>query len=306
MREERLEQVKTILGQYRNTPITVRQLYYRMVANGYVPNSNNSYKGLVQFLSAMRKSGEISFDAFVDRTRGLQNYDFGWHKHDPKAWLIDDIDRMLNSTITYDLNAWYGQPNRVIVAVEKQALEGVFVPICRRYGINLAVCRGYPSLTFVKEIADYFGYIHEGQLDDTKDFILYFGDYDPSGINIPETLEENLKTVFDTDFVMERIALNESQTSGLIPAPVKTSDKRSGKFIEDHGTSVYELDAIEPDRLQNMIASAIEQKISSPKLEKRKQIIEDGRMQIKEMMNNTNLSDAMELIRKVRDDLAKM
>ena len=301
---ELLSSVKGVLQTYQGTPITIRQLYYRLVAAGTIPNNINSYKRLVDRLSKWRKDRTLPMDSFIDRTRALIIHDYGWYDHNPRTWLSDDLDRLLNSFITYSLNKWYKQPYRITVAVEKQALEGVFDPICQDLGVNLAVCRGYPSLSFTREIAEYMGKLYEGQ-EEVDDIILYFGDYDPSGMNIPESIEDNLTNVFDASFQLERIALLEDQVSemDLIPAPVKTTDSRASKFMSEHGDEVFELDAVDPKDLQEMIREAITGYMSPDAQKKREKDIEEGKQRIAELMDSHNISGMLDQLREVRRKL---
>jgi hypothetical protein len=303
--DEFLFSVRNVLDQYSGTPVTIRQLYYRLVAGGVIPNNINSYKRLVDRLSKWRKEHLLPMDAFVDRTRALIKHDYGWHNNDPKAWLADVLNNLLKSFTTYNLNKWYGQDYRVIVAVEKQALEGVFDPVCNDLGVDLAVCRGYPSLSFLSEIAQKMDYVSRGQTESVEDVILYFGDYDPSGINIPEALEDNLSNVFKASFHLERIALLDEHIDNmdLIPAPVKTTDSRANKFIENHGTDVYELDAVEPKDLQAMIRDAILQYMDEDALERRVKAVEEGREAIRKLMEENDIDGMLESIREVKRKL---
>ena len=47
--DEFLFSVRNVLDQYSGTPVTIRQLYYRLVAGGVIPNNINSYKRLDRY-----------------------------------------------------------------------------------------------------------------------------------------------------------------------------------------------------------------------------------------------------------------
>lgn len=256
-----LDVVRDILEGY-DIQITVRQLYYRMVAAGVIPNNQRSYKRLVAQTTKWRKDRSLDLNAFNDLTREVIKHDEeGSEVDDPTRWARGYMLGGIEAAQQYKLKRWFGQRTKVIVAVEKQALQGPFEQVCAELEVDLMVMRGYPSLSFLRDIADRIEEndlrTRDGEMQETV--LLYFGDYDPSGINIPESIEENLRDFFSLDFTMERIALNEDQVAqmNLIPAPVKMTDSRAATFIERHGTDVYELDAVEPRALQLMIRQAI-------------------------------------------------
>jgi hypothetical protein len=295
-REALLGPVQRLLKQYAGTPVTVRQLYYRLVAGGVIPNTVRSYKNLVAALSTWRREKRIPFRAFEDRTRGLDRKDVGWRADDPVEWLRASLKEALETAAGYHVARWYGQKKRVLVAVEKQALEGTFAEVCTELQVDLAVCRGYPSLSFLKEIADALS-PRDPEADGRQNVVLYFGDLDPSGVNIPETIERDLgPELFDRDFELERVALTREQVEdlGLIPAPVKITDSRAGRFVHENGENVYELDAIEPGQLQQLIRDSVECYWDPAVDVRRQDLIAKGRDLISSKLDESGISDLIE------------
>ena len=91
--------------------------------------------------------------------------------------------------------------------------------------------------------------------------ILYFGDFDPSGEDMVRDLQKRIMLYGAPTATVHKIALTKDQvkTWKLPPAPVKKSDKRAAKFIEAHGDiSAVELDALDPEDLQNIVKTTIE------------------------------------------------
>ena len=232
--ENLYDNVLDILSQYEGTPITLRQLYYRLVARG-MPNNKNSYQRLIQSTANWRKQKLLSMDAFVDRARNILDYSRGEHIHNPKLWLhnsLENVEEYFMGALEYDLSLWYGQPDRIFIGVEKNALVGVFQPVCRKYGVTLLPCVGYPSLSFLKEFSGLMSNYNANDglgdnLDkgDTEpnDYFLYFGDWDPSGLNIPESINNNMDEIddFHNNYTYQHIALEQDQIEryDLIPAP---------------------------------------------------------------------------------------
>ena len=288
--------VKQLLAQYAGTPVTVRQLYYRLVAGGIIPNTVRSYKNVVAALSQWRREREIPFTAFEDRTRGLDRKDAGWRKDAPEEWLRAWLKRAVDEAEGYHLARWHGQSKRVLVAVEKQALEGPFAEVCDELEVDLAVCRGYPSLSFLKEIADALS-PRDPESDGRENVLLYFGDLDPSGVNIPETVERDLGAgLFRRSFSLERVALTREQVEdlGLIPAPIKLTDSRAGRFLEENGQDVYELDAIEPAQLQQLIRDSVNRHWSADAEAAREELVAKGRDLISSKLDESGIRDLIE------------
>jgi hypothetical protein len=135
--------------------------------------------------------------------------------------------------------------------LEKDALAGVVLPITSAYDVPLMVARGYASLSFLHNAAEYINEL------DVRAYIYHLGDFDPSGVNAGEKIEESLRRMApDADIYFERIAVTEEQITALnLPTrPPKVTDTRSKNF----GSISVELDAIEPNTLRAIVLDAIE------------------------------------------------
>lgn len=231
--------------------LTLRALYYRLVADCGMTNSNLHYKRVVAAMEKARWDYDIRFDSFIDLERevvGSTDADTTnvTDKTDYAKWAIK------HHMNTYNKNRWENQPIYPEVFIEKKALQGVFERPCNDNDVALSACKGYPSLTFLNEAAERFNErISQGK----KVVILYFGDYDCSGEDIPRSIEQNLRRM-GCHITLKRIALTESQVSdwGLPHAPTKTSDARAANW---DGIGQVELDAVEPRKLRKMVEDAI-------------------------------------------------
>ena len=229
--------------------ITVRQLYYRLVSVG-MPNTQQHYKRVVAAMTQARWDGDVDMESFIDRERDV----FGETKAEETD--LDDKIGTGKEQIglwmrAYHLNRWENQPNYVEVWIEKKALQGVFERPCYQNDVALCPCKGYPSLTYLNEAQERFA---EAESRGQEISILYFGDYNPSGVDIPRSLGDNLDRmgVFPEVRV---VALHPDQISemGLPGAPVKRTDSRSAGW----SGGVVELDAVEPTVLRQMAVDAI-------------------------------------------------
>ena len=117
---------------------------------------------------------------------------------------------------------------------------------------------GYGDLT-----ADEF---HQGTARRIR--ILYLGDHDPDGLEIPLDLERRLRVLqVRTDqlipFEVQRLGLNREQIEEYDPVPfwAKLSSAQHGKYVERHPWArgrAWELDALEPTVLRDLTQDAVE------------------------------------------------
>ena len=235
-----------------NGNLTLRGLHYRLVAAGMI-NDVSHYKKVVNAMIDARWEGLVHFTDFLDHEREmLGQTDF--EQTDVESKVENAKEAIRYWATSYRKNMWENQPYYPEVFIEKKALQGVFEDPCKIMSVALNPCKGYPSLTFLYDAAMRFEEaIHQGKTP----IILYFGDYDPSGENIPETIVENLYRMTTETIELRRIALNEQQVIdwNLPPAPTKDSDTRSAKW---DGLGQVELDAVEPEKIVRLCYSAIE------------------------------------------------
>lgn len=245
------EKAQKILSEYPGG-ITIRQLHYRLVAIG-MTNDTNHYKRVVTAMTKARWDNIVDMKSFIDRERGM----YGETKDDDKELdaEIENAKEQIKAWMrAYGLNRWSNQNKYIEVWIEKKALQGVFEKPCLLNSVGLAPCKGYPSITFLHESVERF----EDAIDNDKEaIILYFGDYDPSGADIPRSVRDNLYRM-GVDVKIKRIALNSDQIKELnLPGvPPKKTDTRT---INWSGGNVVECDAIEPKTLATMCENAIDE-----------------------------------------------
>ena len=235
--ETLLAATRDVLSQY-GSAITVRQAYYRLVAALVIPNTLRSYKRLVAHLTKWRKEGEIDPRAFTDLTRRPE-HNGGWAS---LASYLRQVGR------SYERDHWEGQERTPELWLEKQALATVFIPVASRLQVTLQVCRGYPSVTTLVEARD----------RDTSD-IIYFGDWDPSGVDIDRCIRDEMGGTWHHRLRIKRIALLPEQIEEheLPPVPPKDSDSRTSGFVAAHGEDTVELDALAPDVLEQLVEDSV-------------------------------------------------
>jgi hypothetical protein len=245
--EERRERLFVIVEQMQ--PMTVRQIFYQASVRSIVEKSEAGYNKVQTDLVQMRRSGALPYAWLADNTR--------WQR---KPNTFDNIDQALQETARlYRKALWSDADSYVEVWLEKDALAGVVYPVTSQYDVKLMVARGYASLSFLHGAAEYISTL------DVPAYIYHLGDFDPSGVNAGEKIEQTLKEMAPSaEIHFERIAVNPEQIAawGLPTRPTKKSDSRSKGF----GDISVELDAIEPNRLRAIVRETIERHLPADQL----------------------------------------
>lgn len=238
--------VNQVINEYKaqGYGLTLRQAYYQLVARGYIPNNERSYKNIGNLINDGRLAGLIDWTAITDRTRNLRGNS---HWSNPS-------DVIASAKYSYLLNKWKGQPNYVEVWVEKDALVDIVGQACRPLDTPYFSCRGYTSQSEMWSAAQRF--ICQGGRENR--IIIHLGDHDPSGIDMTRDIQERL-TMFGANVHVKRVALTMEQieTYNPPPNPAKMTDSRCWKYIENFGYESWELDALEPKMLTNLITEQV-------------------------------------------------
>lgn len=242
-----------IVRRYEEGVLTLRALHYQLVSIG-MTNTTRHYKRVVAAMGVARREGLISYNAFSDHDREmLGETEYEEVTLDEK---VEEAKKQVGLWMNnYYLNRWSNQAYFPEVFIEKKALQGVFLKTCKKWDVALGACKGYPSLTFLNDAADRF---IEAQESGKRVVIIYFGDYDPSGEDIPRVIKENLRNDFGVYVEVKRVALTEDQVieMRLPPAPAKPTDSRTANW---DGLGQVELDAVPPETLQEMCDDAIKE-----------------------------------------------
>ncbi|MFO1442665.1 hypothetical protein KDN24_05485 [Bacillus sp. Bva_UNVM-123] len=235
-----------IIKEYQDKgySLTLRQVYYQLVARDVIPNNERSYKNLGNLISDGRLAGLISWRAIEDRTRYIRK---NTHWEDPSH-----IIQATTWSLRYD--RWENQDYHVEVWVEKDALVGIIGQICEKLDINYFSCRGYVSQS------EMWGAAQRLQRIGSKTpVIIHLGDHDPSGIDMSRDIVERL-SLFEVEPIFERIALNMDQIEEFNPPPnpAKITDSRASTYISRYGRESWELDALKPETLEELIRNTVE------------------------------------------------
>lgn len=241
-------QANTIIEEYqaRGYTLTLRQLYYQHVARGLLGNVQGNYSKLGGLISDGRLAGLISWTAIEDRTRNLQ----GLNTYSAPGQLIATAQK------DYRLDLWADQPVRPEVWVEKEALVDVVARICNELRVDFFACRGYVSQSEQwragRRLANY---VRKGQ----RPIVFHLGDHDPSGIDMTRDNQERLSLFAGVQVQVVRLALNREQITRYNPPPnpAKVTDSRFEGYRQIHGDESWELDALDPQVIHDLIENAV-------------------------------------------------
>jgi len=242
-----ISKANEIIEEYRRQgfELTLRQLYYQFVARDLIPNNQKEYDNLGAAIADGRMCGLVDWEAIIDRTRNLKSVA---HWTDP-AEIMDVVAKQ------FRVDKWDNQPFRPEVWIEKDAVAGVIEGVCEELDVPYFSCRGYTSLSEMWAGAMRMKHhIRDGQTP----IILHFGDHDPSGKDMTRDITDRLKT-FMGGLEVRRLALNFDQIEQYDPPPnpTKLTDSRAPAYVAEFGHESWELDALEPRVIVQLVRDAI-------------------------------------------------
>ena len=269
-----IDQANEIIAEYQGQgfDLTLRQLYYQFVSRGFIANRQAEYNKLGTAINTGRMVGLIDWETIVDRTRYIRQL----NTYETPAEIIR------NCVNWYRQDLWRNQRTQIEVWIEKDALIGVIEKVCNKWRVPYFSCRGYVSQSEMWSAAQ--------RIRDTgceKLLLLHLGDHDPSGIDMTRDITDRISNFLEIDgsgtfLEVKRIALNMSQVDEFSPPPnpAKSTDSRFAAYIEQHGESSWELDALEPAYLAELIEDNIRAEIDFDQWNKDKDEEKDGRSKI--------------------------
>lgn len=241
-------QIEAILMEYKGFKLTVRQMFYQGVARDLWKNNQHVYNRIGKIISEGRLAGLLPWNYFEDRGRNLRGHNTF---ESPRQCMARAIDG-------YKTDLWATQEWRPEVWIEKQALEGVIGEICSKLRVDFYATKGYNSQSEQWRAGQRFAqYIRKGQ----RPIVFHLGDRDPSGIDMTRDNRDRLAMFTGTPVIVQRIALNQNQIDEQKPPPnyvkIKAdgtyADSRANAYVEEFGEESFELDALSPKYIRDLI-----------------------------------------------------
>jgi hypothetical protein len=265
-------------------PITGRGIGYKLFTAGLIPSmARKEMARVYRILKEEREQGRIPWEWIVDETRGIEI----------NATWANPAEFAREMTLAYRRAFWDQQPVRCEVWSEKGTVRGVLKPVMERYGVGFNPVHGFNSATNTYNSA---------QGGDGRELIaLYVGDFDPSGLFMSEKDLPRRLTEYGGDHItIRRLALKREQVGGLpsFPATDKQGDSRYKWFVANHGERCWELDAMDPRELRDLVEEAIDELIEPVAWERCETINEAERANLKTFLEKWNSLEKFESFRR--------
>lgn len=259
-------------------PLTLRQIFYQLVAAGHIENNSNRYKALSVICSDMRKDGLLSWAVMEDRMRRVSGKR-GWKN--VEEFIASELNSFLRPEY-YDRCLVQQVDQYAELWVEKDALSRIFEDVAYSYCVRVVTCRGQVSTTFLKDYADR---AKRAAVQGKRPVIIYGGDLDPSGWKIPIAAQETLFRDFGVDVEFDRLALNLDQVEKYRlpnnPDALKWSDANAREYVRQYGEVAVELDALSPATLTAEIKTALGRHLDAEAMDAEREIQERERAAVK-------------------------
>lgn len=262
-----LEQVDQVLvGYQEHLPLTIRQVFYRLVGLHDYPKTEADYKRLCEYLVRARRAGMIPFDSLRDDGLSVMG-----HRHYDGAEDFHRQIRLMGERFKQDKLA--NQDVDIRVYCEAEGMMPQLGRILEPYSVPVRSCSGFDSLSAKRDLLEWAlaTEVYEGKTP----VVLHLGDCDPSGSSIFESVRDDVLAFMDSDDPdlarkvrnresFRRVALTAEQIGlyRLPTAPPKGSDSRSANWEGD----TCQLEALEPEDLKAIVEIEVEEWLDSEQL----------------------------------------
>jgi hypothetical protein len=256
--------LRVIEAQREFWPLSVRQVHYRLLGaaaplkhaskpDSTYKNDLKSYRDLADLLARGRIEGLVPWAAIDDETRPEMVNNQYWNTGQFFEVQIGDFLR------GYRRDRQQSQPNHIEIIAEKLTVKTILEGVAANYTIPLTISRGMSGPTLKKKIADRFWRRTKQNL-----IILVVSDLDPAG----DAIAQDIRDAFERDFDIPedrievyKVALNIDQVTEMDLQPSMDAKENSPtytEFVDRYGiTGAYELEALEPADLRQILEEAI-------------------------------------------------
>ena len=245
----RRDQITELAERFQ--PASVRQLYHQAETLELVSKTENGYRQVQHDILILRQQGRIEYDWISDNTRWMR-----------KSRSYRGIDHFLHLSIgTYRRDLWHGASAYVEIWIEKDALAGTIMGETDPFDVPLMVAKGFSSETYLHEAA--MAIANKGK----PAHVYAFFDHDPSGEHSAKHIERKLREFApDAEIHFELVAVTKQQVTDW-NMPTRRTKRGGNRHAKNFEGDSCELDAIQPDRLRELVRGCIERHINRDHLE---------------------------------------
>jgi hypothetical protein len=221
-------------------PTSDRHTFYRVVSEGAMPKTEQSYRKVCRQVLQLRRAGIIPYAWITDNTR--------WIRHPSTYSTLYEM--LVQARYTYRRSLWDTNEVRVEVWCESNSVAGTLGEVTDRWDVPLIVLVGYGSDSYLYSIAEGI------KAYERPTHIYYFGDHDPSGKDIPRVALKGVRTLApDVDAQLTWVAVTPEQiaTMQLLTKPANANDPRAATFAGE----TVEIEAIPTTALRRLVEQCL-------------------------------------------------
>lgn len=178
-----IDRTNEVLEEYRDYwPLSVRQLFYRLVADHQYEKTEGAYGRLTQIISRGRRAGYIEWDGVRDGGLG--------RGVDPTYFADgDDFYRSVRKAAKHmKLDRQDGQPQVIELWCEAGGMVPILEGIAGPYSARVNTGGGYDSVTAKHRLAER---VRDRAAEGLRTVILHVGDFDGSGEDMANVLRDD-------------------------------------------------------------------------------------------------------------------
>ena len=286
LQQKTLDLINMALSITKGKPMYLREIYYEAEARQLIIADSKTYTRLKNALIKARKL------QLVNPSLIKTPFDRQPMTYPPKDYTAKRaIEIIKHIHAAYDRNFWEDQETYIEVWVEKISLCDYFEPICKHWGVILVPCKGDQAISAIWEAKQRFD---EKLTKGKKIKILYFGDFNPSGVHAPIAIKNTLRNWNTPNVEFKRIALlfEDIAKYNLPPNPTKKTTKKDrilaerfiAKYGEDYNVELDSLKAHAYDEFMSRIENSIKNEVDLKKREITKERINKVRIRLQKII----------------------
>lgn len=251
---------KVIMSRQGFWPLSLRAVHYLLISLSEVvlmhagkpasvyENTLRCYKQLSDLLTRARVQRLLPWDCLCDETRRTMEWDV---YRDVGAFLDNEMERFLRD---YWRDLQQGQGVHVEILAEKLTVAPILESVAEEFTIPVMTGRGYASLPLRYELVQRLKRSGCDRL-----VVLMVSDFDPDGEEICESFVRSLRRDFQLRAEGIKVALTREQVEQFkLPPRMKAKQtKRARRFVDKYGEDVWEVEALQPEVLQQLLRDAI-------------------------------------------------
>ena len=246
----KLAAVQEVLVTYHeHLPMTVRQIFYVLVARLVIEKTALEYRNLAYVLRKARRARIIPFEAIHDQGSTLPRGLLGWSDASDLAWPLRD------AVESFDLDPLCDQPHPPILWCEAAGMLAQLKRVGAPYGVDATAGGGFDSVTDKWQIVQL---VRKAGLPFE---VLHVGDLDRHGESIFDVLSEDVCAFdeFAGNVKFTRIAVTREQIA-LHDLPT-----------DPDRPDVVQAEALPPDVLSDIVTAALLERLGLDRIEATKQ-----------------------------------